>query len=152
MPIRGRFFHPKLVVIAGRSENRTTWVYLAVSSANLTLSGWGRNAESFGETWIHTRGQQAWTALDALFDWLGSHSSLGEKQGSTDAVARVRAALARMPTEDASATTIRSRGRARFTPTCMCRLCTLRGLPSFSGASAPGVPLSCGRTAHTGAT
>ena len=97
VPMRGRFFHPKLVVIAGRSESRTTWVYLAVSSANLTLSGWGRNAESFGETWIHTRRQQAWMALDALLDWLGSRSSLREKQSTTDAVARVRAALARMP-------------------------------------------------------
>lgn len=97
VPMRGRFFHPKLVVIAGRSENRTTWVYLAVSSANLTLSGWGRNAESFGETWIHTRLQQPWTVLDKLLDWLGSHSSLGEKQSTTNAVARVRAALARMP-------------------------------------------------------
>ena len=97
VPMRGRFFHPKLVVIAGRSESHTTWVYLAVSSANLTLSGWGRNAESFGETWIHTRRQQAWIALDALLDWLGSRSSLKEKQSTSDAVVRVRAALSRMP-------------------------------------------------------
>ena len=68
VPLRGRFFHPKLVVVSGRSENRTTWVYVAVSSANLTLSGWGRNAESFGETWIHTRRQQAWKALVGLLD------------------------------------------------------------------------------------
>ena len=97
MPIRGRFFHPKLVVIAGRSENRTTWVYLAVSSANLTLSGWGRNAESFGETWIHTRRQQTWQVLDDLLKWLSSRSPLREKQSKTDAVTRIRAALARMP-------------------------------------------------------
>ena len=97
VPIRGRFFHPKLVIISGQSENRTTWVYVAVSSANLTLSGWGRNAESFGETWIHTRRQQAWRVLDELLGWLGSHSPLKEKQSEADAVARVRAALARMP-------------------------------------------------------
>ena len=97
VPIRGRFFHPKLVVIAGQSENRTTWVYLAVSSANLTLSGWGRNAESFGETWIHTRRQQAWKVLDDLLEWLVSRSPLGEEQSATDAVARIRTALARMP-------------------------------------------------------
>lgn len=97
VPIRGRFFHPKLVVISGRSENRATWVYVAVSSANLTLSGWGRNAESFGETWIHTRRQQAWRVLDELLGWLGAHSPLREKPSETDAVARVRAALARMP-------------------------------------------------------
>ena len=97
VPIRGRFFHPKLVVLAGRSEDGTTWVYLAVSSANLTLSGWGRNAESFGETWIHTRRQQSWKALDDLLSWLSDHSPLGEKQAGTDAVIRIRAALERMP-------------------------------------------------------
>lgn len=97
VPIRGRFFHPKLVVIAGRSEDRTTWVYLAVSSANLTLSGWGRNAESFGETWIHTRRQQTWQVLGDLLGWLGSHCPLGEGRGKTDAVTRIRAALAGMP-------------------------------------------------------
>ena len=40
VPLRARLFHPKLVIIAGSSEDGTTWVYLAVSSANLTLSGW----------------------------------------------------------------------------------------------------------------
>ena len=97
VPIRGRFFHPKLVVLAGRSEDSTTWVYLAVSSANLTLSGWGRNAESFGETWIHTRSQQSWKALDDLLAWLAAHSPLGETQSDSNAVSRVRDALARMP-------------------------------------------------------
>ncbi|MFO8072218.1 MAG: hypothetical protein R6V85_10130 [Polyangia bacterium] len=97
VPVRGRFFHPKLVVLAGRSEDETTWVYLAVSSANLTLSGWGRNAESFGETWIHTPRQQSWQALDSLLSWLSAHSPLGENQTDSDAVSRVRAALARMP-------------------------------------------------------
>ena len=97
MPVRGRFFHPKLVVISGRSQKGTTWVYLAVSSANLTLSGWGRNAESFGEAWIHTRRQQPWQVLDDLLEWLGSQSPLNEKQSNSDAVTRIRAALARMP-------------------------------------------------------
>jgi hypothetical protein len=97
VPIRGRFFHPKLVVLSGRSEDGTTWVYLTVSSANLTLSGWGRNAESFGETWIHTRRQQSWHALDDLLAWLDNHGPLGEEPAGTNAVARVRAALARMP-------------------------------------------------------
>ena len=97
VPVRGRFFHPKLVVLCGRSEDGTTWVYLAVSSANLTLSGWGRNVESFGETWIHTRRQQSWQALDDLLSWLDGHGPLGETQGAEGAVSRVRAALARMP-------------------------------------------------------
>lgn len=97
VPIRRRFFHPKLVVIAGRSEDETTWVYLAVSSANLSLSGWGRNAECFGETWIHTRQQQTWEALDGFLVWLQGHASLGESLTKADAVIRVRDALARMP-------------------------------------------------------
>jgi len=97
VPMRGRFFHPKLVVIAGRAEDDTTWVYLAVSSANLSLSGWGRNAESFGETWIHTRQQQTWGALDGFLAWLQARAPLGEAEAEADAVARVRAALARMP-------------------------------------------------------
>jgi hypothetical protein len=97
VPLRGRLFHPKLVIIAGRSEDGTTWVYLAVSSANLTLSGWGRNAESFGETWIHTRTQQAWHGLDQLLAWLKDYAKLGEEPDHRDAVAVVRAALDRMP-------------------------------------------------------
>ena len=97
VPLRGRLFHPKLVIIAGRSEDGTTWVYLAVSSANLSLSGWGRNAESFGETWIHTRSQQAWQGLDGFLAWLQDYANLGEGSEGRDAVTVVRAALARMP-------------------------------------------------------
>ena len=97
VPVPGRFFHPKLVVLAGRSKDKTTWVYLAVSSANLTLSGWGRNAESFGETWIYTPRQQSWQALNNFLSWLSAQNPLGESQTESDAVSKVRAALARMP-------------------------------------------------------
>lgn len=94
---RGRRFHPKLIVIAGQSKNATTWVYLAVSSANLTLSGWGRNAECFGETWIHTSKQESHGDLDRLLEWLQGYAPLGEATQASDALVRVRAALARMP-------------------------------------------------------
>lgn len=106
VPLRGRLFHPKLVVMAGHSRDvvmaghsrdATAWVYLAVSSANLTLSGWGRNAESFGETWIHTRKQQAWGSLDTFLEWLQERGRLGEHVGNKDAVTTVRAVLAEMP-------------------------------------------------------
>ena len=97
VPLRARLFHPKLVIIAGDSEDGTTWVYLAVSSANLTLSGWGRNAESFGETWIHTRTQQAWHGLDGLLAWLQDYANLGGEPDRREAVAIIREALARMP-------------------------------------------------------
>lgn len=95
VPCRGRLFHPKLVVIAGVSHDRT-WVYLAVMSANLTLSGWARNAESFGETWIHTKRQQAWSGLDKFLEWLQTAAPLGELPDSRDAIATVRATLDRM--------------------------------------------------------
>ena len=97
VPIRGHFFHPKLVILTGKSEHSTTWVYLAVSSANLTSSGWARNAESFGETWIHTRRQQPWQVLIDLLDWLSSYCPLGEEQDGSDAVFRIRNALREMP-------------------------------------------------------
>lgn len=97
VPLRGRLFHPKLVVIAGSSEDGTTWVYLAVSSANLTLSGWGRNAESFGETWIHTKTQQAWHGLERFLAWLLDYANVGGEPDRRDAVAVVVAALDRMP-------------------------------------------------------
>ena len=96
VPVRNRFFHPKLVVVAGIAEGMS-WVYLAVSSANLTLSGWGRNAESFGETWIHTRRQESWSVLDRFLSWLEEHTPLGETRGDGDSVGRVRAVLEKMP-------------------------------------------------------
>ncbi|TXD37447.1 hypothetical protein FRC98_07050 [Lujinxingia vulgaris] len=96
VPLQRRFFHPKLIVMAGRCEEGVTWVYLAVSSANLSMSGWGRNAECFGETWIHTKHQQTWGALDALLEWLQEYAPLDEGAGG-DAVARVLEALRRMP-------------------------------------------------------
>ena len=95
VPLPGRFFHPKLVIITGISEEETTWVYLAVSSANLTLSGWGRNAEAFAEAWIHTRKQkELWGPLHKLLVWLETYCGLNEKHG---AIAQVKKALNDMP-------------------------------------------------------
>ena len=95
--VEGKSAAARRAVMAGRSEDGTTWVYLSVSSANLTLSGWGRNAESFGELWIHTRKQQGWQALDKLLRWLETFSPLGEEKGGGDAVQKIRAALKSMP-------------------------------------------------------
>ena len=98
VPIPGNFFHPKLVILAGqrdsseestRSKYDTQWVYLAVSSANLTRSGWGRNVESFGETWIHTQKQQSWRTLHKFLEWISSQNSLKMTQNDSDAVAKV---------------------------------------------------------------
>ena len=96
VPIRGRLFHPKLVVISGVCKDDRNWVYLAVSSANLSRSGWGRNAESFGETWIHTRKQQCWGALDQFLAWIQTHLSLVDEAEKSDAVEIVRRDLKKM--------------------------------------------------------
>ena len=97
VPLKGRLFHPKLIIIAGKCKEGTTWVYLAVSSANLSLSGWGRNAESFGETWIHTRRQNAWQQLDDFLAWLQGLEPSGSELSNKDAVVSVRDALIQMP-------------------------------------------------------
>ena len=106
VPIPGNFFHPKLVILAGqrnpsekstRSKYDTQWVYLAVSSANLTRSGWGRNVESFGETWIHTQKQQSCPALQAFLKWLKTNGSLNVNQKNSDAVTKVLDTLKDLP-------------------------------------------------------
>ena len=97
VPLRSRLFHPKLVVMAGQSADGTAWVYLAVSSANLSPSGWGRNAESFGETWIHTRKQQAWGSLDGFLEWLLGYAPLRERTSDRDALTVIQRVLDEMP-------------------------------------------------------
>ena len=57
--LSNRFFHPKLTVIAGRLEDQRPWIYLTAASANLTLSGWGKNQEVIGKVWIGSNRQRA---------------------------------------------------------------------------------------------
>ncbi|PRQ04689.1 hypothetical protein ENSA5_05630 [Enhygromyxa salina] len=97
VPIRNRYFHPKLIIIAGEDDEGTGWVYVAVTSANLSMSGWGRNVESFGETWIHTQKQQSHGALEAFTTWLQGYTARGERGKRVDAMARVRERLAQLP-------------------------------------------------------
>ena len=105
VPVRGNFFHPKLVILAGRGGYKEKganpnydidWVYLAVSSANLTQSGWGRNVESFGETWIHTRQQPSCRDLQTFLKWVTTHGSLKVNQNNSDAVSKVLNTLKNM--------------------------------------------------------
>lgn len=97
VPIPGLFFHPKLVIIAGQARDATTWVYLAVSSANLTMSGWGRNVECFGETWIYQKAQQSWTELRGFLDWTQQRIPLFGDKDSSDATGIIKDTLDRMP-------------------------------------------------------
>lgn len=43
--VPGRLFHPKLILLFGRDHGGVAWIYIAAMSANLSLSGWGRNCE-----------------------------------------------------------------------------------------------------------
>lgn len=75
--LRGRFFHAKNIVLFGTRKNAAApekgeerWVYLAALSANLTLSGWGRNCEGLADTWIHAGTEQPAQALKDFLAWL----------------------------------------------------------------------------------
>lgn len=95
VPLRNRYFHPKLVAIAGTIE-KVPCVYLAVSSANLTLSGWGRNVESFGETWLHTPRQQSWIVFREFLEWLERRTFLGQEGTTANGIGRVKSVLERI--------------------------------------------------------
>jgi hypothetical protein len=93
VPVPGRFFHPKNIMLAGRDAHGNPLVYLSVSSANLTLSGWGRNSEVFAATWIHTRKQQAWGALKGFLSWLEAKSGVEVENAGFDALSQVAQTL-----------------------------------------------------------
>ena len=92
-------FHPKNIILAGRDREGVSWVYVSVSSANLTLSGWGRNAEIFADTWIHTRKQQAWGELREFVRWLMHESHLETVSKHGNALTSLAAVLDDMPNE-----------------------------------------------------
>ena len=61
LPIRldkGGIFHPKVALIAGRDAEDKRAVLVSVSSANLTLRGWGHNEEAVGSFWVETEPQR----------------------------------------------------------------------------------------------
>lgn len=68
--VPGRLFHPKLILLFGRDQLGAAWIYIAAMSANLSLSGWGRNCEGFADTWVHARSEKPALALRAMLDWL----------------------------------------------------------------------------------
>lgn len=70
---KGPYFHPKLMILAGRYEQKGVIypaVYLACGSANLTLSGCGHNLEVLGETWIDDADAPAHAELVRFLKWL----------------------------------------------------------------------------------
>lgn len=65
-----KLFHPKNIVLFGRDAQGVQWVYVAAMSANLTISGWGKNVEGVADTWIHARAEQPARALFEFLAWL----------------------------------------------------------------------------------
>lgn len=72
--VPGRLFHPKLILLFGRDRSGESWLYVASMSANLSLSGWGRNVEGFADTWIHSATEQPAKAVRELLEWLRQQS------------------------------------------------------------------------------
>ncbi len=98
VPVPGQFFHPKNIILSGTDAAGNDLVFVSVSSANLTLSGWGRNSEVFAQTWVHSTKQQSWSELSGFLRWLADRTSAGVVPGSFDALQRVLGRLNRMTT------------------------------------------------------
>jgi hypothetical protein len=75
LQIEGRFFHPKNIIIAGKDYEDNYLVFIAAGSANLTLSGWGRQEEVITGIYIESRRQQPYTALKKFIDYLQKETS-----------------------------------------------------------------------------
>ena len=60
--IRGRWFHPKNIIIAGEIDGEK-YILVSAASANINLTAWGNNEESFGFLWIKNQSQKSWKAL-----------------------------------------------------------------------------------------
>ncbi|NDU85229.1 MAG: hypothetical protein G3H99_01245 [Ferrovum sp.] len=67
--IQGALFHAKNIFLVGKINGKR-WIYVATMSANLTLSGWGRNREVIADTWIHCNNEQPWRAVRDYLAWL----------------------------------------------------------------------------------
>lgn len=71
------FFHPKLMVLAGiHQEDGRPWIYLTAASANLTLSGWGKNQEVVGEAWIGNSQQILYGQVKDALKWLRENATV----------------------------------------------------------------------------
>jgi hypothetical protein len=82
-----KLFHPKNIVLFGRDARGEQWIYIAAMSANLTMSGWGKNVEGVADTWIHARAEQPARALFDFLAWLK-----GTTRPGSDVLAAARAA------------------------------------------------------------
>ncbi|MFZ6720549.1 hypothetical protein [Undibacterium sp. Ji49W] len=80
--IPGSLFHAKNIFIIGKRKKTDTnsseesWIYVATLSGNLSLSGWGENCEVMADTWIHSKNEQPWSAMDQYLGWLNQQFSI----------------------------------------------------------------------------
>jgi hypothetical protein len=82
----GGFFHPKLMILAGtHQDDGRPWIYLTAASANLTLSGWGKNQEVIGEAWIGNNQQTLFGEVRDALIWLRENGA-GRAHTSTPAI------------------------------------------------------------------
>jgi hypothetical protein len=66
----GKFFHPKNIIIAGQDHNDANLIFVATGSANLTMSGWGRQEEILTGIYIESRRQQPYAAFRKFVRYL----------------------------------------------------------------------------------
>lgn len=90
-----RFFHPKLIILAGQMENGSNVVIVTVLSANITMNGWGYQEEVLSTVFIESSRQQG--LISSINDFL----SFLEKstQSQYDAINDVKNILKMLPEE-----------------------------------------------------
>jgi hypothetical protein len=92
----GGFFHPKLIFLAGiHQDDGRPWIYVTAASANLTLSGWGKNQEVIGEAWIGNNRQILFGQVRDALTWLRDNGA-GRARTPILAIERCLAILDRM--------------------------------------------------------
>jgi hypothetical protein len=138
--VPGRFFHSKLVLAAGTLPGGEPAVLAMVSSANLTLSGWGRNAECRARIAILSQQQQAYGALRFFLEWLRRKTSLHGRGDQHEATERVLSTLDDLSEEPPSRVQRKEfgdwlEGRLYFS-----RNQDAQGLPAFMRAGRRGRP------------
>lgn len=70
MFVPGSLFHAKNIFLIGTDKQGIRWIYVATLSGNLNLSGWGSNCEVMADTWVHSRSEQPWIAMNKYLLWL----------------------------------------------------------------------------------
>ena len=70
--LKNAYFHPKLILIKGKLKDDTYGCKLMVSSANLTISGWGLNREVVGSCLV---GTQQVKELNKLISWISTQAA-----------------------------------------------------------------------------